>query len=411
MSATSFSAAPLSAPASHSPDAPHTGGGIPAFVARTDQTVFGRWWLTVDKLMLIALVTLIAIGAVMSLAASPAVAQRIDLAREFRFAMQHLTLLPVAALGMIITSLLPASILRRLAIVGFAAAVIMLVLVLFIGEERNGAHRWLSVAGFSLQPSEFAKPLFALTSAWLLAIGLRDGRFPARMITFGLFAVTALLFVLEPDLGQTLVLSGIWTAQLFIGGLALGWIILFALGGLGLVAVAYFTMGHVKNRIDSFLFPDANTDTYQIETSLNSFREGGMFGKGPGEGSIKNQLPDAHTDFVFAVIGEEFGLIVCFFVLLVVAFIALRAMSRTLHQADPFLALATVGLATQFTLQSFINMATALNLIPTKGMTLPFVSYGGSSLLATALAMGLILALTRHGARSGLPGGSGYTAS
>jgi cell division protein FtsW len=362
-------------------------------VPRTDRSILGHWWWTVDRWTLTCLILMMGFGGLLSFAASPAIAERIGLT-SFGLAHRHLMLLPLAIAAMGIVSVLSVKIVRRLAILGFMASIFFLILVLVAGTEMNGATRWFSVLGFSLQPSEFLKPCFAISAAWLFTLQREAPGVPGNLLSFVFYILCVILLIMQPDLGQTLLISAIWGTQLVLAGLSIYWIIALIGGGALGVTVAYFAIPHVQNRIDVFLDPSGN-DAYQVTQSILSFSKGGLFGRGPGEGSIKSILPDAHADFVFAVIGEEFGAIACFIIVMLVMVVVLRGLLRMISEDNFFITLATTGLLMQFGLQAVINMSTSLNLIPTKGMTLPFISYGGSSLLAMAFGMGAVLAFTR----------------
>lgn len=362
--------------------------------ARTDTSLLGRWWWTVDRWTLLSLIALMGFGAVLMLAASPAAAERIGL-QSFQLASRQIVLLPFAAALLIGMSLAPPRWVRRLACFGLLGSMLLLVLTLIAGPEIKGATRWISLGGISLQPSEFAKPCFAVVSAWLFSLDREETGIHGAKVAVGLWVVMVTLLLLQPDVGQAVLLSAIWGTQLFLAGLPLAWIaILAVVGASGLVA-AYFALPHVTARIDSFFDPAAG-DRYQINRSLEAFVNGGLLGRGPGEGTVKAQLPDAHSDFIFAVAGEEMGLIACLIILGLFAFVVLRGFARLLPETSLFVMLAASGLLVQFGLQAFINMASTLHLMPTKGMTLPFLSYGGSSLMALALGMGMLLALTRR---------------
>ena len=360
---------------------------------RTDTSVIGRWWWTVDRWTLAALVTLVAIGAILIMAASPAVAERIG-ADRFHFVRRQFVFLPPALIVVFIMSLMPPLWVRRAACIGFLAALALMALTLVVGQEIKGATRWINFAGLSIQPSEFVKPTFAVVIAWMLAEHRLRVDFPGRVIAVGLYGLTAALLLLQPDVGMTLVISAVAFIEFFLAGLPISWVLMAILGGLGGIVAAYFTFSHVAARIDRFLDPSAG-EGFQVATALQAFHSGGFFGRGPGEGRVKEILPDAHTDFIMAVAGEEFGLLLCLAVVGLFAFIVLRGFARTLSTGNLFVMLATSGLLTQFGLQAVINMASTLHLMPTKGMTLPFISYGGSSTIALALGMGMVLALTR----------------
>jgi len=279
-------------------------------------------------------------------------------------------------------------------------ALALTALTLVMGVEIKGARRWISIPGMTVQPSEFLKPCFAVVAAWLITEGRRSSRTILGMswgtpVAIGIYLVIAFLLKSQPDIGMLAVVTTVFFIQLYIAGLP---VVLVGLGILGLggaAGAAYMLFPHVQARVQKYLHPTLES-AYQPTLALEAFGNGGLLGRGPGEGRVKNQLPDAHADFVFAVAGEEFGLIVCLLILGIFAFIVLRGILRLLNEQDPFITLACTGLIAGFGLQSFINMASSLALIPTKGMTLPFISYGGSSAIAVALGMGMLLALTRR---------------
>jgi len=333
------------------------------------------------------------VGAMLILAASPAVAERIG-TDHFHFVRRQFVFLPPALLVIFAVSLLSPLQVRRLACLGFIGALLMMAATLLLGQEIKGATRWITLAGISIQPSEFVKPTFAVVAAWMFAEQRLNENFPCNAVSLGLYFLVAALLLLQPDVGMTLVVSSVWFVEFFLAGLPLVWVMLGMVVGLGGLVSAYFTFSHVASRIDRFLDPAAG-DSYQVTTALQAFHTGGLLGRGPGEGRVKAVLPDAHTDFILAVAGEEFGLILCLLVVGLFAFIVLRGFARMLTEENLFILLATSGLLVQFGLQAIINMASTLHLMPTKGMTLPFISYGGSSMLALALGMGMILALTR----------------
>ena len=361
---------------------------------RTDNSVLSRWWWTVDRWSLAAVIVLAAFGVFMALAASPAVAERIGL-DPFYFARRQAALMVPAFALMIGVSLFSPRGVRRIALACFVVALALLAATFFLGFEVKGARRWIALAGLTLQPSEFVKPAFAVISAWLFAASRADPSFPGNVIAVALYGLVVGLLILQPDFGMAVVISAVWFAQLFVAGLPLVWMAALALAGVGGMIAAYSMLPHVASRIDRFLDPSSG-DGYQIGRSLEAFARGGLFGRGPGEGSVKLALPDAHADFVFAVAGEEFGMIACLVLVAVFAFVVLRGLSRMLVETNLFIMLAVTGLLAQFGLQAFINMGSSVSLMPTKGMTLPFISYGGSSLLAVALGMGMTLALTRR---------------
>ena len=362
-------------------------------LSRTDTSVIGRWWWTVDRWTMVALALLAGIGAMLILAASPAVAERIG-TDHFHFIRRQFVFLPPAVLVIFAVSLLPPKAIRRLASLGFIGALLLMAATLVLGQEIKGATRWVNVAGITVQPSEFVKPTFAVVAAWMFSEQRLGNGVPGNAISLALYLVVAALLLLQPDVGMTLVVSAVWFVEFFLAGLPLVWVLLGMVFGLGGLVAAYFTFSHVASRIDRFLDPSAG-DSYQVTTALHAFHSGGLLGRGPGEGRVKAVLPDAHTDFIMAVAGEEFGLILCLLVVGLFAFIVLRGFARMLAEENLFVLLATSGLLVQFGLQAIINLASTLHLMPTKGMTLPFISYGGSSMLALALGMGMVLALTR----------------
>lgn len=366
-------------------------------LSRADTSVLGRWWWSVDRWTLFAVTSLIGFGYIMMLAASPAVAERIHVSRDM-FIAKQVVFLALAGAVVVAVSLLTPKGVRRLALLGCLIAMLATLMTLVHGIEIKGARRWIALPGMSLQPSEFLKPCFAVVTAWLLSEGARARRFPGRLAACGVFAVIALLLKSQPDMGMLAVVGAVFFVQLFVGGLNV-LLVGVSLGGIAAAAAAAYTVfPHVRSRVTRFLDP-ASGDSYQVNTALEAFGNGGLLGRGPGEGRVKDVLPDAHADFVFAVMGEEFGLVLCLVVLAIFGFIVLRGLLRLLNEQDLFIVLAATGLVTSFGLQSFVNMASSLHLIPTKGMTLPFVSYGGSSVLAVALGIGMLLALTRSRTR------------
>ena len=369
-------------------------------VSRADTSTLGRWWWTVDRWTLGALAVLIGFGYLMMLAASPAVAERIHVSRD-SFILKQVVFLLMAGGIIVAVSLLSPKGIRRLALAGCVLALLATALTLVAGVEIKGARRWISIPGMTIQPSEFLKPCFAVVAAWLLAEGKRTRGFPGMAIAFGIFLLIAILLKGQPDIGMLAVITAVFFAQLFVGGLNLFFV---GVGAASLVAGgagAYAFFPHVRSRVVRFLDPAAG-DNYQVSRALEAFGNGGFLGRGAGEGRVKDVLPDAHADFVFAVMGEEFGMMICLVVLFIFAFIVMRGLLRLLGENDEFVILGAAGLVTSFGLQSFVNMASSLSLIPTKGMTLPFVSYGGSSVLAVALGMGMLLGLTRRRSRGDL---------
>ncbi|SCA57411.1 Lipid II flippase FtsW [Candidatus Terasakiella magnetica] len=362
--------------------------------SRVDTSIMSRWWWTVDRWLLTSILLIVACGAILTLAASPPVAARLDLG-TYHFAIRQFAYLPLALLTMIVVSLMEPVMIRRLATLAFICFIALTISTHFLGAEIKGASRWISFAGFTIQPSEFLKPTFAVVAAWMFSEWRKDNNFPGHYICVALFVMVAALLVTQPDFGMTAVISAVWGMQFFLAGLPVFFVVLVAFVFMSGSMIAYLTVDHVKSRVDRFLDP-ASGDNYQITRSLEAFQNGGLFGTGPGEGDIKHVLPDAHTDFIFAVAGEEFGLIACLFIIGLFATVVLRGFSRMFREDNLFVLLAVGGLVTQFGLQAVINMASTTHLMPTKGMTLPFISYGGSSLLSLALGMGMLLSLTRR---------------
>jgi cell division protein FtsW len=364
-------------------------------VPRDDRSVIGQWWWTVDRWSLSAILAIMAFGVLLTLAASPPAAERIG-ADSFMFAKRQFLFLPLALLLMLSISLVSPRHVRRLALLVFCGSLLMLAATFVIGVEIKGARRWISVPGLSsVQPSEFVKPSLAVISAWLLAQARVQRSAPGYLLSTLLVGTVLTLLILQPDLGMSIVVASVWAAQLFVAGLPM-WIAgVGVVGGAGALVGAYFFFNHVRSRFDRFLDPSSG-DNYQVNTALEAFMNGSMFGRGPGEGTVKAQLPDAHTDFVMAVAGEEFGLVVCILILSLFAFVTLRSLSRASKETSLFITLAATGLGVQFGLQAAINMASTIQLIPAKGMTLPFISYGGSSAIAMAICVGMLLSLTRE---------------
>lgn len=363
-------------------------------VPRNDKSIVGRWWWTVDHWTLLALSALIGFGIVLSLAATPPVAERIGV-EPFHFVRRQFVLLPIALAILLSVSMLTASQVRRLALAIFVVSLGLLALTFIIGAEIKGARRWINLPGFSLQPSELVKPSFAVVTAWLFATSRQKPGFPGDAVAIVLYAVVLAMLVKQPDIGMAAVLSAVWFGQYFLAGLRMLWVTLLGASGASALVGAYYMFPHVASRINRFLDPQSG-DTYQVTTALDAFQNGGLFGRGPGEGTVKSILPDAHSDFVFAVAGEELGLIGCLVIVGLFAYVVLRGFARLLQEPNLFVLLAVAGLLIQFGLQALINISSTLHLIPTKGMTLPFISYGGSSLIGLALGMGMVLALTRR---------------
>lgn len=361
--------------------------------SRNSRSIIANWWWTVDKVLLLLIGLIIVIGAFLNFSASPAVANRIGVG-SFHFIKRQFFFLPLAAGLMLFLSMQSLKTIRRTAVVGYILTAVLMIMTLFWGAEVKGAHRWISIGGFSLQPSEFVKPTFVVVAAWLFEGQKRYRDFPGDALSIGLFAFTLFLLLLQPDVGMSVVVTLIWAFQFFLAGLSL-WLV-FGMAAVGLAALggAYLIFPHVQARFQQFLTSENNL-SYQVKKSLEAFENGNFFGVGPGEGVVKMHIPDAHTDFIFAVAAEEYGMLLCLVIVGLYAAIVIRTLMISCKDNNLFIILAASGLAASFGLQGIINMASTLHLMPTKGMTLPFISYGGSSLLGVALGMGMLLAITR----------------
>ncbi|CAI3922253.1 Peptodoglycan polymerase FtsW/RodA/SpoVE (FtsW) (PDB:6BAR) (PUBMED:30692671) [Commensalibacter communis] len=363
-------------------------------ISRSDNSLLARWWRNIDHWMLGSVGLLIGFGYILMMAASPAVAQRIGASRDV-FIFKQVMFLSIAALTIIFISMLSTQTIKKLSIVGTFIAILATAYTLVHGMDIKGAKRWIALPIMSLQPSEFLKPCFAICTAWLLTEWKKRFYIPGIFIALGVYAVILFILKSQPDIGMLAVITAVLLTQLFINGLNMFWIF-SGLGGMIAAFVgAYVVLPHVRSRVERFLHPEVG-DHYQIDTALRAFGNGGLWGRGPGEGRVKDLLPDAHADFVFAVAGEEYGMIICCLIIFIFCFIVVRTLLKLIKEDDPFIILAASGLITGFGLQAFINMGSTLHLIPTKGMTLPFISYGGSSALSIALTIGMVLALTRR---------------
>jgi len=373
-------------------------------LSRSDRGLLARWWFTVDRALMSAVLLLMATGVLISMAASPPVAERIGV-DSFHFFKNQLFYLGPAVAVLVGVSFLDERQARRTALIVLAGALALMAAALQFGPEIKGAHRWIDIGPINLQPSELAKPGFVVMTAWLLAEHARRPEMPGIFLAIALAGGFIGLLVLQPDFGQTVLMVTTFGAMLLIYGIP--WVVVFGLAGLAGAGVlaAYRLVPHVASRIDRFLNPDKG-DTFQVDTATQAFRNGGLMGTGPGGGEAKQILPDAHTDFTFAVVGEEFGFIACVMLMALFAFVVLRVLQRARSETDPFPALAMAGLVIVFGLQAIINMGVNVSLLPAKGMTLPFISYGGSSLIGMAFAMGLVLAFARRrpGALVRMPG-------
>ncbi|MBV9532580.1 MAG: putative lipid II flippase FtsW [Bradyrhizobium sp.] len=362
-------------------------------LSREERNPLSQWWWTVDRPLLGAIVALMLCGLILSLAASPPVATRIGL-DPFHFFNHHVLFLVPGFVVLIGVSFLAPRQIRRSALIVFAISILLILVTLLTGPEVKGSRRWITLLGVNVQASESAKPAFVVIAAWLFSESAERPEMPATSVALLLLLMLVSLLVMEPDFGQTMLMLMVWGALFFIAGMRTIWVMgLAGAAGAGLFG-AYLVVPHVALRIRRFMNP-ASGDTFQVDTAMEAFSRGGWFGLGPGEGIAKRNLPDSHTDFVFAVAAEEFGIILCLALLLLFAFIVIRALSRAYANEDMFSRLAASGLAILFGVQAAINMSVNLHLIPAKGMTLPFISYGGSSIVSLAYGVGMMLALTR----------------
>jgi cell division protein FtsW len=367
-------------------------------VSRAERSAFSDWWWTVDRLLLAALAILILAGLVFLMAGGPPVAERLGLS-TFHFVNRQVLFLVPALLILLPVSFLSLRHVRRLALFVYLVSMVLILLAFQFGPEIKGAHRWIMLGPLGIQPSEFVKPAFVVLAAWAFSEGSRRRDVPGTLLALLILPATIVPLILQPDFGQTMLITIVWCGLFFVAGLHWFWVM--GLGGIGLVGIvaAYEFLPHVRARIERFLDKDSG-DTFQVDTAMESFSRGGWLGRGPGEGSVKRILPDAHTDFIFAVTAEEFGIVVCLGLLVLFAFIVLRGLSLARRNEDTFCRLAATGLVLMFGLQASINMMVNVHLMPAKGMTLPFISYGGSSLLSLALGMGFLVALTRKRPRA-----------
>lgn len=372
-------------------------------LSRERKTPLAEWWWTVDRPLLAALFALMGAGVIMSFAASPAVASRLGL-DEWYFILRHIFFLLPATIVLVMGSFLTSRMTRQAALLVLAFGLVALAGTLLIGYEVKGSQRWIPVGSFSFQPVEFVKPAFAVIAAWLISENMRMPDVPGHAMTLLLLITIVGILLLQPDIGQTALVVFTWAGLLFISGIS--WWLIFLLGGMAMAAIAgaYFFFPHVTRRFDAFFNPEMG-DNYQVEKALQSLLEGGWFGLGPGEGVAKRSLPDAHADFVFSAAAGEFGILFCLALVGLIAFIVVRSLLLAQQQSGLFARLAVSALAIQFGLQSAINLAVNLNLIPPKGMTLPFVSYGGTSMIAVAFGMGLLIGLTRRKPEETIPSG------
>ena len=362
---------------------------------RSDRSRLGVWWWTVDRWMLGVIAVLIAIGVVMSFAASPAAAARMNIGDPFHFAVRQCVFAVAAAAILIGVSMLDVKGVRRGAFVIWLAAIAVMIALPLVGHNAKGATRWLEFGGFTFQPSEYMKPALVILVAWMFSEGQKGQGVPGVSIAFVLYVVSIVLLLIQPDVGQTVLITVAFGAAFWMAGVPMSWVML--LGGAAVTGLGstYLLFPHVASRVDRFLSPD-KADTHQVDAAAIAQAAGGVFGRGPGEGVMKRHVPDLHTDFIYSVGAEEYGLIFSLLLISLFAFVVIRGLYRSMKLSDPFEQVAAAGLFVLVGLQTIINVAVNLNLIPTKGMTLPFISYGGSSMLAMGLTLGLALALTRR---------------
>ncbi|MFC5755955.1 MULTISPECIES: putative lipid II flippase FtsW [unclassified Rhizobium] len=362
-------------------------------VSRAERGALADWFWTIDRFFLALFLFLMGIGFMLSFAASPAVAERIGL-EPFHFVKRHAAfMIPSIAVMLGLSFLTPRQV-RRTAIILLIVALAMMLLALFFGVEVKGSRRWVTLAGISIQPSEFMKPAFVVVCAWLFSEHARQPEIPGNLFAIILFGMVAALLVAQPDLGQTILTTAVWGGMFFMAGMPWLWIIVLGVGGAGGLVTAYYVFPHVAGRIDKFLTGEG--DTFQIDTAREAIIRGDWFGQGPGEGIVKRIIPDAHTDFIFSVAAEEFGIVFCIALVAIFTVLVLRGLSHAYRERNDFNRFAVAGLVLQMGIQSIINIGVNLELLPAKGMTLPLISYGGSSMVAICVTAGFILALTRH---------------
>ena len=365
--------------------------------ARHSKSKISNWWWTVDKVNFSLAMFLIFIGAMLVLSASPSAAHRDRIPDEFVFIKKQMVFICAGLVLLIGISMQSLRTIRRLAILGFFCAFAGVILTYLVGDATKGAARWIKFAGFSLQPSEFIKPTFIVVTAWLLDASKKIEDFPGKTLSLGLYVITASVVLGQPDLGMTVVITSIWCMQIFLAGIPLWLVGSMAVFGVILISGSYLFLAHVRDRIDRFLATE-NEIGSQIQQSMDAFANGNLLGQGPGDGFVKLTLPDVHTDFIFSLAGEEYGVWLPSIIVFVFATIVVRSMRNSVKDNNLFVMYASTGLAGSIGLQAIVNMCSTLQIIPAKGMTLPFISYGGSSMLASCLAMGMLLAVTRKNA-------------
>jgi cell division protein FtsW len=367
----------------------------PHAFTRSDRSRMGVWWWTVDHWLLGATALLIIAGVVLSFTSSPAEAARLHIADPFHFAVRQSLFGAGAAAVVVAVSMLSARGVRRAAVIIYGLTILMMAVLPLVGHSAKGAARWIEVSGFSLQPSEFMKPALIVLCGWMFAEGQKGEGVPGVSIAFALYGIAVALLLIEPDVGQTVLITIAFGAAFFMAGVPIRWIL--GMGGIALAgAVAiYFSFQHVAMRVHLFLNKDGS-DGHQVDKALDAIRAGGVFGRGPGEGVMKRQVPDGFTDFIYALAAEEYGLVFSLALIAVIAVLVVRGLYKAMRLTDAYEQVAAAGLFVLVGQQAFINIAVNLKMIPTKGMTLPFISYGGSSVLAMGLTLGMAMALTRR---------------
>jgi len=367
-------------------------------LGRADRSALGRWFWEIDLVLLALVTVLIGIGLIAVAAASPAAGSRysdgmVQFPPLYYFYRQCVWL-AIGVPVMFVVSMLPKDTARRLSLAGAVLCFAALAVTPVIGHQVNGARRWIGAGALQIQPSEFLKPLYVVAMAWLLSLKQHDRSLPVVAISGVVTLIIAGVLMKQPDFGQTVMFLIMWTALLVLTGASMRGIGVLIGMGLGAVVAAYFFYPVATLRINNFLFQSG--DTYQVDSARHTLLHGGLFGTGPGAGTMKFRLPEPHTDYIFSVIGEEFGLIACVAIALIYVAVIVRVFVKLLDEEDNFILLAAAGLATQFGAQAIINMAVNVQLAPSKGMTLPFISYGGSSMVALSMGFGLLLAFTRR---------------
>ena len=362
---------------------------------RTDRSPLSIWWWTADHWLLGATALLIVTGVVLSFTSSPAAAARLHLPDAFHFAIRQSFFGAAAAALVVAASMLSARGVRRAAVAIYGLTIALMMALPVIGHSAKGASSQREAGGFSLQPSEFMKPALIVLCGWMFAEGQKGKGVPGVSIAFGLYAVAVALLLIEPDVGQTVLVTIAFGAAFFMAGGPIRWILGLAGAAMAGSIALYFAFQHVANRVQLFLHNDG-ADTHQVDKALEAIANGGLFGKGPGEGVMKRHVPDLHTDFIYSVAAEEYGLVFSLCLIGVIGFLVVRGLYRAMRLTDSYEQVAAAGLFVLVGQQAFINIAVNLNMIPTKGMTLPFISYGGSSMLAMGLTLGMALALTRR---------------